>query len=344
MTGLVCSNGHAAVLDGQQFCAVCGAPIVAQPPVPAPPPATPAPPVWGAPGPTQPYTGVAHGEGGPPAAPPRWGAAGPPGYAGPPVMPGPSPRRGGGAVAGVLGIVAILAVVAIGGVLVLKPFGLAGGSPQGTRTAEASEAPSLAAGSLVPRATPVTTPRATSSASAKPTLKPSAKPTARPTAKPSARPTAAPSPALATCHSELGGFTTSYPDAWTTVPAGSDWSCMLFDPSPILVTPASELPDVAVSIRLEPTRYAAVVKDYKGSPTTTVTQSQTGAIADRAATALELKNNGEGYYAKGVLQTVVLIDMAARGTLVFETVGTAGDLYDQRLEGLGLILEHLAFD
>jgi uncharacterized membrane protein len=119
---------------------------------------------------------------------------------------------------------------------------------------------------------------------------------------------------------------------------------MLFDPQPIFVGTDTELPEVAVMIRVEATPYAKLVKEYKTEPTTAVLQAGAGTVANRNATALELENNGTGYFAKGVRQSVVVIDTGAAGCLVLESVGKPGTLYDSRLKGLAVILGSLAFD
>ncbi len=259
----------------------------------------------------------------------------------------PGGPRSGGSGAGklVIGLLLVAAAVAVIGIVVLKPFGspspgpvalASGGVPQLTLIPTVGPA-------IVPDASP-TAASTTAARTLAPLVSTEPPPTAGPLPTAEPRPTDDPSGALPSCHSDVGFFTVSYPVGWSTLSDGSEWSCMLFDPSPVFVGEATELPDVAVIVRVESTPYARLVKDYKGSPSTSVLQAESGTLGDRDATALELKNNGTGYFEKGVRQTVVIVDLGDPGSLVLEAIGKPGDLYDLRLEGLATILQGLAFD
>ncbi|HYO44207.1 MAG TPA: hypothetical protein VES19_13495 [Candidatus Limnocylindrales bacterium] len=358
MTAPVCANGHPATMVDQQFCAVCGAPFQSPPPATAPAPQAAAP-RWGSPAPQPapqqpaPPTKPAAQQWGAPApqqapvpqpAAPQWGAPAPqqgpvpqPGY-GQPGGYGQPPAARGGMGKGAL-LVGVIAIVALAGGALFMLKGPSGTPSPTAKLAATAAATGIALATLAPSlpVVPVPTPLP---------VDPSVE-TSAPDPTGSVE-TAAPvetGAALPSCHSSSGGgFTVSYPAGWNTLADGSEWSCRLFDPNPILIGVDTELPDVAVLAWVEEQRYADVVTGYRTQGTSSTTTDESGTIAGRDATGLELENNGTGYYEKGVLQTVVLIDLGANGTLVFESVGTPGDLYNARLEGLGTVIQSLVLD
>jgi hypothetical protein len=211
-------------------------------------------------------------------------------------------------------------------ILVAKPFG--GGA--------ASPAPSLvatAAASTVPTAE--ATPRPTAS-----TPGPTA--TSTPTSpEPSALPTSAPT---ASCRSDAVGITVTYPAGWVAYSGDARWTCLLFDPQPIDIPVDSELPPVAVAI-FEDTRPASTVAaDFETASVYTILSTDSGSADGRGAVTFEVENTGQGYYEKGVHQTVVIVDRGSRGSLVLETTGMAGARYDGNVEVLARMVESLKID
>ena len=345
--GYACPNGHPATLAGQRFCEVCGAPVGAVPPpvVPAPPPVAPPqaapqpapPPV----APPQPAPQPAP----PPVAPapPAWSApaAPPPGWTPQPASPAyaatPPPDRGGrGRGPLVLVGLLLLAVVGLGAfVIVARPFG--GGAASPSPVARATATPEATA-----PAAPTAAPTDATPTDAGPTASPD-EPTAEPTPAPVESPTP-PAEDGATCRSEVAGITVTYPADWSTIDDGSQWTCLLFDPAPIEILPDTELPQVAVTIYPQAQPYAEVVNDFATAAAYRVISTDTGAVDGRDATAFELENTGEGFYEKGLLQAVVVVDLGPRGTLVIESVGPPGDAYDSNVEALVKIVESLRID
>lgn len=56
------------------------------------------------------------------------------------------------------------------------------------------------------------------------------------------------------------GYRVAYPSAWHTDPGDVMPSCSLFDPRPIHVPPATEIPhDIAVAIRREPVAFQRIL-------------------------------------------------------------------------------------
>lgn len=230
----------------------------------------------------------------------------------------------------VLGLVLLIAGVAGAAafVLIAKPFG--GGA--------ASPAPSSVAGAT-PTAPPTATPGQTPEPSAVPTGVPTTPVSTPP--EPSGVPTGAPT---ASCRSETVGITVTYPAGWIAYGGDARWTCLLFDPQPIDVQLDSELPPVAVAIFDDARPASTVAADFETASVYTVLYKDSGTVDGRDAVAYEVENTGEGYYGKGVRQTVVIVDRGSRGSLVLETTGTAGARYDGNVEVLVRMVEALKID
>jgi len=327
-TGRVCPSGHPTAVAGQRFCETCGAAFTTPagpPPAPAAgPPPPPSPAGWTQPVPTPPA--------GPSAAPPPvWGPP-PAAWAAAPAPAGRPPARRGPSIALVLGLVLVGA--AVGGgvafVLVAKPFG--GGTASPTASA------------ALPTARPTPRPTATP---AQPTLEPLPEPTKAPVTpapaspEPSALRTGEPT---ASCRSETVGITVTYPAGWQAYSGDARWTCLLFDPQPIDVQMDSELPPVAVAIFDDARPAATVAADYETASVYTILSTDSGTIDGHDAVAYEVENTGQGYYEKGVRQTVVIVDRGSRRSLVLETTGTAGARYDGNVEALAMMLQALKID
>ena len=237
--------------------------------------------------------------------------------------------------------VALLLVLLVAGtagaaafVLIAKPFGggIASPAPSSTAAAVASTIPSAEA-----------TPRPTAP-TPEPTPQPTPEPTATPTPaspEPSALPSSAPT---ASCRSETVGITVTYPAGWSAYSGDARWTCLLFDPQPIDITLDSELPPVAVLIFEETRPASAVAADFETASVYTILSTDSGTADGRDAVAFEVESTGQGYYEKGVRQTVVIVDRGSRGSLVLETTGTAGARYDGNVEVLARMVEALRID
>jgi len=318
-TSRVCPNGHVATVPDQRFCETCGAGMAMPDGSPLPPAGVVPPP----PSPVAPPAGWPPPEAGPPAA----------------FAPAQPPARRGPSVAVVLGLIVLVALAgsAAAFVLIAKPFGGAAASPTPSAVAAATAAPSSSA-----TATPGPT-----AATPQPTLEPSPQPTAalatptQPSAEPSALPSGAPT---ASCRSETVGLTVAYPAGWHAYAGDARWTCLLFDPQPIEILADSELPPVAVAIFEESRPAATVAADFETATIYTVLDKDSGTVDGHPAVAYQLENTGQGYYEKGVLQTVFIVDLGSRGSLVLETTGTAGDRYDGNIDVLVRMVEALEID
>ena len=89
---------------------------------------------------------------------------------------------------------------------------------------------------------------------------------------------------------------------------------------------------------------ATVAADFETASVYTVLDKDQGTVDGRPAVAYQIENTGQGYYDKGVLQTVFIVDLGSRGSLVLETTGTAGDRYDGNVEVLVRMVEALDID
>jgi len=231
--------------------------------------------------------------------------------------------------------VAVVAVVALAFV-VANPF--RGGGPASPSAVAVASARATDGPATTPGASPTTAP--TTAIVTFAPIVPAPTPTAFEV------PTEAPSdaPAGQVCRSDLAGITVTYPQGWHTVEDDPAFACMLFDPDPIVIEPQTELPPVAVLVYEDPRPFSEVAGDFETATVYTVLQSESGTFGDRNASVWELENTGEGFYEKGVLQVVVVIDRGDQGTLVLETVGVAGDEYDANVEALGGIVESIQVD
>ena len=319
-TGQLCPNGHPAVLPGQRFCETCGATLTMAAGQPPAPPAAPLPP--------------------PPAPPPP---AGPPGVPSPGTLP---PARRGPSPAIVLGLILLIAVA--GGtaafVLIAKPFSGGAAGPVSS-VADATPAASHTALATLPPATAI--PGQTLESSPRPTPEPSSAPTGAPATPtptppgPSALPTDVPT---AACRSETVGITVTYPLGWHAYTGDAQWTCLLFDPQPIDIQVDSEVPSVAVAIFDDTRPASTVAADFETATVYTILSTDSGTVDGRPAVAYEVENTGQGFYEKGVRQTVVIVDRGTRGSLVLETTGTAGERYDGNVEELARMVEALKID
>jgi hypothetical protein len=119
---------------------------------------------------------------------------------------------------------------------------------------------------------------------------------------------------------------------------------MLFDPQPITIDPQTELPPVAVNIYEDVRPINTVKKDFKTASVYKLLHQASLTIDGLPAVAYEVENTGNGYYSKGVLQTMALVDRGTRGTLVMETVGQAGSVYDGNVIALELMAGAISID
>ncbi len=136
----------------------------------------------------------------------------------------------------------------------------------------------------------------------------------------------------------------TYPAGWFAYSGDARWTCLLFDPQRIDIQVDSELPPVAVAIFEEARPASAVAADFETASVYTILATDSGTADGRDAVVFEVENTGQGYYEKGVRQTVVIVDRGSRGSLVLETTGVAGARYDGNVDVLARMVEALKID
>jgi outer membrane biosynthesis protein TonB len=284
---------------------------------------------------------------------PGWSQVAPnaPGWG--PAAGAPPPSSGGRGTG--IAVVAILAIALIAGgaafVLIAKPFGGgAAASPSATASAAAARPTKAATPSPTRAPTLSPTPKSTPAPTAEPTPPPTAPPTPQPTPgpTPSLEPTVAPTPepslpAGTVCRSDRLGVTVTYPKDWYAYEGDPQWTCLLFDPNPIKLDPNTEI-SATIQMMDDGRTFAAVTKDYATASVYTVKAKASLTVDGLPAVGYQLENTGQGYYPKGILQTVFVIDRGSRGTLVAETVGKKGAAYDANVKILELMVGNLKID
>jgi hypothetical protein len=219
----------------------------------------------------------------------------------------------------------LIVIVALLGAFVWQ---LAGGFGPGASPSAGASATASHAGGVIGGASasasetgePSATPKASATSRTSKTPKPSPTPKASPTPRPSV--TASAPSVDTTCSSELYRFEISYPKSWHTVEDDPTWLCLLFDPKPITIDPASDLPEVAVLITMIEsdldTVYASMIDPvfWEEVPGT---ERQTS-VAGKPAIRIELVATGEGIYPKGMLSYVYLFEREG-STYTLETHG-----------------------
>ena len=136
----------------------------------------------------------------------------------------------------------------------------------------------------------------------------------------------------------------TYPAGWFAYSGDARWTCLLFDPEQIVVVADSEVPPVAVAIFDDTRPASTVAADFETASVYTILPTDSGTVDGRPTVAYEVESTGQGFYEKGVRQTVVIVDRGSRGSLVLETTGTAGARYDANVEELVRMVEALKID
>lgn len=110
-----------------------------------------------------------------------------------------------------------------------------------------------------------------------------------------------------TCTNAEAGFRVDYPADWHTNDGSVMPACSLFDPQPITVPPASEIPqDIAVSIGREQVAFGVAAGEDIGRRVLT---ADTTRIDGRTAVRMESEATGEGLYDAGMLSYSWVVDL-----------------------------------
>jgi heat shock protein HslJ len=204
--------------------------------------------------------------------------------------------------------------------------------------AEASPSPSA---SSAPAAS------ATPKPSASPTPKPSASPTPKPTPTKTPEPTKAPAPsasavpplpsvpplpATATCDLAPAGGGSAvaklvYPGTWNTVTTPADLVCRYFDPKPITVPADPATLQTAVMAKVLATPYADAVTAATNPANWTVARQGSSTVSGTPYTCVDATALvATAGVPVGSSAFSCLVNVGSAGTVVIQTIGTAGDV------------------
>jgi hypothetical protein len=198
----------------------------------------------------------------------------------------------------------------------------------------AAASPSLVAGSPTAESTSEATPLATA---------PTPVPTLKLTPAATPEPTSA-FPDAASCRNEAGGIMVTYPAAWQAYADDPRWTCLLFDPDPIVVPVDSELPDVAVAVFPLEEPFATVVAESRDATFWHVLRSGATAVDGLPARIFEADTTGEGFLPAGLRRYAIVVDRGARGSLLIETIEEPGAAYEADRAVLELMASVIEID
>jgi hypothetical protein len=120
----------------------------------------------------------------------------------------------------------------------------------------------------------------------------------------------------AECVNRAEGYAVEYPAAWHVNTEEIFGPCSLFDPDPIEVPPASELPlEIAIQIGFEPVPFATLTGDVLGRRN--LSRERT-TVDGREAMRIEGETTGEGLHDRGIRSYQYFVDLGDT-TLVAST-------------------------
>jgi hypothetical protein len=141
------------------------------------------------------------------------------------------------------------------------------------------------------------------------------------------------------CTNSVDGFSVSYPEGWHTNRGEVLTECSVFDPQPVEVPHASELPfQIAVVIRVE---RVAVDSLISPTPWEEIHSSQKLSIEGREAWRVESRSTGEGLADRGMRTTRYVVLLGEGRTLIAATHDVNGAEYPRNQEILGRMVETL---
>ena len=165
---------------------------------------------------------------------------------------------------------------------------------------------------------------------------------APPTADDTPAPQPSPAEEWASCTNTEHGFTVSYPSDWQTNDGDVMPECSLFDPEPIRVEPATEIPqDIAVAITLDEVDYETVSAPSRFEEETDRSEHT---IDGRDAVRIEATATGEGLYDEGTRTTRWVIRVGEGRTLVAHSTDAGEPDYDRKQEVLDRMIDSLEFN
>jgi hypothetical protein len=112
---------------------------------------------------------------------------------------------------------------------------------------------------------------------------------------------------MARCTNATVGYEIAFPAEWETNTGEVMPECSLFDPEPIRVEPATELPyDIAVSIREEPIAFETFTGEMRGRRELT---RENTTVGGRRAARMESESTGEGLLPEGIRSYQYIVDL-----------------------------------
>lgn len=142
------------------------------------------------------------------------------------------------------------------------------------------------------------------------------------------------------CPNQEIGFTIEYPAGWHTNPGDAMPQCSLFDPDPIEIEPATELPfDIAVAMRHETTPLATLTGEQRGRR---VLLQEDTSVNGRRAARMEIETTEDLLRPAGSRTYGYYVDLED-ATLVAETHDVGELAYDRKQRILDAMVATLHF-
>ena len=208
-----------------------------------------------------------------------------------------------------------------------------------TPTSPTGPAASAPPASPVPATTATTAPSANTSAASVPTPVVTA-PMA--TAPP---PTVATTTTLelgSVCFSPTYGWDVSYPSTWYAAdPITDTWACSLFDPAPIVIDEYSEI-SAAVTINFYEMTAADAYFELTVGTGEIVSETET-TVERYAATRLETRASGDGYWPAGTSIIDYIVDRGGWSTVVIEGVAFDDTTYRETAAVVDAMVATISF-
>ncbi len=131
----------------------------------------------------------------------------------------------------------------------------------------------------------------------------------------------------AQCINRVEGYAVEYPAGWHTNPGEVMDECSLFDPEPVTVAPATEIPhDIAVSIRFEPVPYETVAGEVLGRRELS---REAITVDGREAVQIESEATGEALLPEGARSYQYFVNLGDT-TMVASTYDVGEFPYDRK--------------
>lgn len=144
----------------------------------------------------------------------------------------------------------------------------------------------------------------------------------------------------AECENEADGYTVRYPATWEVNAGDVLEPCSLFDPEPIRVPPASEIPlEIAVILGVEPVPFETLSGEVLGRRDLS---REAATVDGRSAMRIEAETTGEGLHEAGIRFYQVVVDLDGR-TFVATTYGTGSLALDVKQAIVDRMLDTVRF-